>query len=95
MWIHHHSFPSLVSNSGLSQQNYFSAIGSFQQILFSWNKTTFGNTFQKRKKLLARLQGIQNTLPEKRYAFLINLKGKLQNDYIDILKQERFFWQQK
>jgi hypothetical protein len=46
--------------------------------LKEWNKETFGNIFKRKKELLARLNGIQNSSSYGYSVFLDSLEKELQ-----------------
>lgn len=63
MWLTHLSFYGLVQSSWPpSSSNFIQSIQSLKTAMCDWNKTTFGNIFQQKKRLLSRLKGIQSTL---------------------------------
>ncbi|XP_024197763.1 uncharacterized protein LOC112200986 [Rosa chinensis] len=63
--------------------------------LKEWNFNVFGNVFRKKKRLLARLNGIQKALSIYRNPFLVNVENQLIKDYEVIRDQEALLWQQK
>jgi hypothetical protein len=63
--------------------------------LKDWNKDTFGNIFKRKKELLSRLNGIQNS-PHYGYSeFLDKLEKDLQEQLAVTLYQEECLWYQK
>lgn len=64
MWLIDPSFPTVVHKTLLSYQEYFTCLNNFQKESLLLNKSHFGNIFHKKKKkhLLKRLDGIQQTL---------------------------------
>lgn len=63
--------------------------------LHEWNKETFGNIFHRKKELLARLNGIQNSPTYGRSRFLDFLEKELQDQLALTLHQEECLWFQK
>ena len=63
--------------------------------LRTWNKSHFGNLFQRKNRLLARLRGLQVALTTKPSAFLYSLEHQLTLDYNTLLHQEYLYWQLK
>ncbi|XP_056692109.1 uncharacterized protein [Spinacia oleracea] len=61
----------------------------------NWNQNVFGNLYYKRKRLLARINGIQLALANKYSGFLVNLERDLLKQLDDILNKERLIWAQK
>lgn len=52
----------------------------------------FGNLFHRKKRILARLKGIQECLSQKPNSFLIDLEGKFRLEYAEVAKLEEEFW---
>ena len=57
-----------------------------------WNKDRFGNIFHKKKRLMARLYGVQKALANNPSLDLINLESHLQKDLEEVLDHERDLW---
>ena len=53
------------------------AISKFTNKATRWNKMQFGNVFNRKKNIMARLNGIQRALATRPSSFLINLENKL------------------
>ena len=51
--------------------------------------------FQRKKRVLARLKGIQESLPTSSYTYLINLEKKLRVEFSELAKLEEEFWVMK
>ncbi|KAL0016452.1 hypothetical protein SO802_003521 [Lithocarpus litseifolius] len=68
------------------------AIERFSKNANHCNKTYFGNIFAKKKKLMARLNGIQRSIAMRPSASLIELEKKLQSDLELVLAQEEELW---
>lgn len=58
------------------------------EYLNQWNRSTFGNVFHRKKKLMARLGGIERALEISLNDFLVNLQENLTKEYQDTLKQK-------
>ena len=56
-----------------------------------WNKNIFGNLFQWKKRLRARLLSIQVALSIRLYSFLVELERQLRSKFHDIFKIEEGF----
>lgn len=63
--------------------------------LREWNKDTFGNIFQQKRRLFARIEGIQLALERKYSTFLHNLETDLRKELDTILYREVLIWFQK
>lgn len=74
---------SLESNGRLVK-----ATEKFSKDAAHWNKTHFGNVFNRKKNIMERLNGIQRTISIKPSSFLLNLERKLQGELDMVLKQE-------
>lgn len=58
-------------------------------------KTTFGNIFQNKKRVLLRPKGVHRRLDAIHNAGLLKLESKLRREWNDLLLQEETFWMQK
>ncbi|QHN76141.1 Putative ribonuclease H protein family [Arachis hypogaea] len=68
---------------------------NFKKSLQDWNTSVFGDIFQRKKKILRRLNGISNRLTHGSNRFLENLQFYLCRDYKEVLVQEELLWFQK
>ena len=59
-----------------------------------WNKTVFGNILARKKRVLARIGGIQKALETHCTPNLKLLEAELKNEYIQVLIQEELLWKQ-
>ena len=85
MWLTDPTFPSLVQHRWQASEMVPSASSSLSGFprrldaltdnICSWNKNHFGNIFQRKTWLMARLGGIQVALARKPSAYLYSLKG--------------------
>ena len=57
-----------------------------------WNVEVFGNIFAKKRRVLARLKGVQKAIAKNPNDFLLNLESQLSSEYSLILMQEEEFW---
>jgi len=75
--------------------DFLHLLHDFTPQLKEWNQEVFGNIFKRKKELLARLNGIQNS-PNYGYSnFLESLEKDLQNQLVVTLYQEECLWFQK
>lgn len=58
----------------------------FQTNVLHWNKQTFGNLFARKRKLLATINGIQQSIHYPTSNFLQNLEIQLHNEFSNILR---------
>ena len=95
MWLSHPTFPKVVQNAWTSSTSFHQAMSNFSSKATSWNNSQFGNLFHRKKRILARLKGIQNCLSLRPNSFLIELEGKLRLEYAEVAKLEEEFWAMK
>ena len=69
--------------------------GKLEERLREWNPETFGTLFGNKKRLRARIKGVQRALAQYRSQSLEDLEERLVREYIDIPAQEQLFWAQK
>ena len=68
------------------------AIDSFAKQATLWNKNHFGNIFHKKKRIMARLDGVQRALASEPSASLVNLENHLLKELDVVLEQEKDLW---
>ena len=94
MWIHDPSFEDVIQDSwGCRAENLGAKLGKVGEDLSLWNKRVFGNIYAKKKRITARLIGIQNYVqynPNSR--FHLDLEETLQNELLDTLLHEEWLW---
>lgn len=87
----------LVSKIWEEQPLLILAIDQFKEEVQHWNKSTFGNLFKRKHKLLARLGGIQLSMQYPTSLFLQKLEQDLINEFKIILNKRKIFenWNQE
>ncbi|OMO59932.1 reverse transcriptase [Corchorus capsularis] len=96
MWLTYEGFKGMVSSLWCSSTGDFINKGEvLADWLQQWNRDTFGNVFEKKKKLRARINGLQRALAEHRSHQLEKLEFELVCEYNKILEQEESLWAQK
>ena len=75
--------------------DYNVSVKEFTRKIDHWNKNEFGNIFKRKKKILARLNGIQKALESHHSDNLLKLETQLNKELNDILNQEELLWLQK
>ena len=105
MWLIDPTFSSLIQNSWRASALIPSSSSSLSRFprrlealivnICLWNKNHFGNLFQRKTWLLARLRGIQVALAKTPSVFLYTLEQQLTQDYNTVLHQEYLFWRLK
>ena len=68
------------------------AIDIFSRQASLWNKNQFGNIFQKKRKVLARLDRVQRSLANQLFSSLVALENQLCKELDVVLEQERDLW---
>lgn len=92
MWLSHPSFPEVVRDLWGEVTSLSFAISSFTLQAREWHRNIFGNLFQMKNRIRARLRGIQENLENQPNDYLINLEKDLRAKFSTILKLEKEFW---
>ncbi|XP_030925036.1 uncharacterized protein LOC115952092 [Quercus lobata] len=92
MWLHHPEFPEIVKGSWGLHLNLGLAIKQFTEKAKKWNKDVFGNIFARKRRVLARLYGVQKALSNGPNQFLVQLEKDLMREYAAIMQQEEEYW---
>ena len=91
-WLTDPTFPRIVSHVWRQHNILEGAIESFSKEALVWNKVQFGNIFAKKKKIKARLNGIQKVVRVRPSTFLLELEKELLGELDIILRQEEELW---
>ncbi|KAJ1424507.1 Endonuclease/exonuclease/phosphatase superfamily [Sesbania bispinosa] len=91
-WLEDNSFKNVVLESWGDNRNWRDAVLIFQRDVMEWNKQSFGNIFQKKRRVLARLEGINRCLSMNYHGGLQRLYKTLWDQYQSILLQEEAYW---
>lgn len=91
-WLADLSFPNIVSRAWRQSSHLGEAVDKFVKDVSIWNKNEFGNVFVKKKRIMARLNGIQKAMALRPSAQLVELEKVLQQELESILNQERDIW---
>ncbi|KAL2904687.1 Catalase-peroxidase [Bienertia sinuspersici] len=95
-WLEHPFFAEFFCKSWFNgNAPFLHGLKNFMQNVTNWNCNVFGNITKKKKKLLARLHGIQMSLANRFSPFLSNLEKQLITDLNDLYRIERTIWAQK
>ncbi|CAJ2670486.1 unnamed protein product [Trifolium pratense] len=95
-WIDHDDYSSVVERAWCySNHNPVTALQLVRDNSIKFNHEVFGNIFQKKKHIEARLKGIQKYLERVDSAHHVHLEYQLQQEYNHILFQEEIHWYQK
>ena len=91
MWLSHLGFPTIVEKAWDQASSFDQAVSSFTTLAITWNKEVFGNLFVRKKKISARLNGVQKAIATRPSTFLLSLDWELSQEYTEILNQEEDF----
>lgn len=94
-WTLHSEFSSVVQSNWDNNQSILSNTKHLAQCLRRWNRNSFGNIHAHKRRMLARLEGIQNILGKSHHTGLIKLENKIRGQLEDVLKQEELLWFQQ
>ena len=95
MWLSHPSFLGVVYEAWSNSPTLQQVVMSFSEKASNWNKVHFGNLFQRKKSVLARLKGIQESLTTSPNIYLVNLEKKLRVEFLELVKLKEEFWATK
>jgi hypothetical protein len=96
MWLNHPDFPRVVEEAWQGNEcDLNSAISAFSSLAQVWNKEVFGNVFAKKRRLMARLLGIQRAISRQPSQSLIFLQDQLSEELNQILNLEEDLWAMK
>lgn len=90
-WLSYDTFPSFLQEKWNKDVVLPTSLQYLTPNLHEWNKETFGNIFHRKKELLARLNGIQNSPTYGRSRFLDFLEKELQDQLALTLHQENVY----
>ena len=91
-WLFDPSFPSIVNQAWGQQRELREAIDLFSNQAYLWNKNHFGNIFHKKKRIMARLDGVQRAMALQPFSSLVTLENQLLKELDMVLEQERDLW---
>ncbi|XP_030941490.1 uncharacterized protein LOC115966387 [Quercus lobata] len=91
-WLSDPSFPRVVQQAWSQGHHLQDAITRFSRDATNWNKVHFGNIFAKKRRVMARLDGIQRSLAFRPSHSLVNLERQLQAELAGVLNQEEELW---
>lgn len=94
-WLSHPYFQDLNVNNWKNNQSAVDNVKETAAVLRDWIKNTFGNIFNRKRKLSARLVGIQKAMTANNHRGLIKLEHKIRKELEAVLYQEEIFWFQK
>ena len=87
-WLTHKSFTEFVASAWNPDTQYLELVCCFTEKLSQWNKESFGNIFQMKRRLLAKLGSIQKALELHESKGLIRLEMMLRKELEEVLSHE-------
>lgn len=94
-WATHKDFPTIVESSWIKGADVISNVTAMEKALLKWNTESFGNIHKIKRRLEARLEGIQCRISIQRSNNLIKLKRKLKKELEEVLHYEELLWFQR
>lgn len=94
-WLTNKDVFEVVERNWNKEGVFVENIKKVSQALTRWNKEVFGSIGRKKKRVVARLDGIHKLFNISTYLGLFKLEKKLQRELEDILYQEELIWFQK
>ncbi|XP_075667401.1 uncharacterized protein LOC142636989 [Castanea sativa] len=91
MWFSDPSFPRVVREAWNNTPSLQQALSTFSSKVSNWNKNPFGSLFHRKRRIIAKLKGIQESMSLRPNAFLVDLESKLRLDYAEVAKIEEEF----
>ena len=91
-WLSDVTFPKVVENAWVRSSGLNEAIDTFQREATAWNKSHFGNIFARKRKIMARLNGIQRVVAVRPSSSLLDLENNLLKELDVELGQEQDLW---
>ena len=64
-WLTDSRFSNFMENNWNTDVSYYQAASKFTELVQQWNKETFGNILHRKKRLLARIGGVQRALEQR------------------------------
>ncbi|XP_061354895.1 uncharacterized protein LOC133299454 [Gastrolobium bilobum] len=94
-WKNDPRFSQFLKSNWNSSTSLLESVEKFIPLLKEWNKNTFGFTFHRKNRVIARMEGIQRQLSFKNSVQFEELETKLRKELSKILDQEEQIWYQR
>ncbi|CAL1355748.1 unnamed protein product [Linum trigynum] len=94
-WLTNQDFDNQVEGAWNLQAPLPAALAELATSLNHWNSSVFGNILRKKRRLLARIQGIQERVASSFSPGLYKLQAKLEKELEEVLEQEELLWFQR
>lgn len=94
-WLMHEDFPSFMARAWPRNVSWCRQIPLFQTDIKSWNRKVFGNIFDRKSRLINRLEVISDKLCTNPSVELETAHKRLWHEYEQVLLQKELMWFQK
>lgn len=94
-WLGRTQFHDLLSRVWNNGDPLTTNIQPFTEEAERWNRESFGHIMKRKKRIRARLEGIEKALEDGDSEFLLDLEKRLKDEYEEICAQEELLWLQK
>jgi hypothetical protein len=95
-WHLHANYKDMVKSCWTEGDSVVRNLKSLQSEFKKWNCSTFNQVLHQKRRLEARIGGIQSKIAIRRTSYgLRRIEEKLQHELSDILKQEEIMWFQR
>nr|XP_023928564.1 uncharacterized protein LOC112039890 [Quercus suber] len=91
-WLSDISVPGIVALAWRNAFHLAGAVEKFAKDATVWNKNHFGNIFEKKRRIMARLNSVQHAMADRASSHLLELEKNLQVDLDNVLCQEAELW---
>lgn len=88
-WLNDLSFPNIVRDAWGQSNRLDPVVEKFTKDATAWNRDHFGNIFAKKRRVMARLDGVQKALAERPSDSLVDVEKVLQRELNEVLNQEQ------
>ncbi|KAH9788525.1 reverse transcriptase domain-containing protein [Citrus sinensis] len=94
-WLTNDQFNNFVKQTWDPKASYSDAASNFVKEVKVWNREVFGNIFQRKRVLMARINEIQAALENYSSRGLMRLEAQLRKELETVMGQEEILWWQK
>ena len=91
MWLSHPEFPEVICDAWTSPAVLSNVVAKFVDKAKVWNKEVSRNLCHRKKRIVARLKGVQTELSTNPSSFLVDLDRTLKAEFMEISKLEEEF----
>ncbi|KAL8154116.1 hypothetical protein V2J09_011876 [Rumex salicifolius] len=94
-WTSHPQFKDFIRSKWKHETATNGALVELKEDLQDWNHSVFDNIYQRKRKLMAKLEGIQKSFSRGVSSNLLRLEAQLKEELNTVLLQEETLWLQK